>query len=125
MAGSHILEEHIFTFHRSDLHELLKVVAHMPRKDDSSRYYELDFLDSYHSWNKSPNAIDTVKSGPNTAGAHFANQEHQNYYDQQDQQYITPKYNSGLEQVTLELAIDIIIEEEEEDVFYQWANQYD
>ena len=78
MAGSHILEEHIFTFHRSDLHELLKVVAHMPRKDDSSRYYELDFLDNYHNWNKPLNAIDTINSGAKIAGTHFENQEHQN-----------------------------------------------
>ena len=44
--------------------------------------------------------------------------------DRQDQQYIARKYNGGLEQVTLELAPDIIVEEEEED-FYQWTDQYD
>ena len=99
--------------------------AQVPCKDDLSPYYEPDFLD--HNWNKSPNSIDTVNSGANIAGAHFANQEHQNYYDQQGQQYIASKYNGGIEQVTLELAVNIILEEEEEEEnrFYQWADQYD
>ena len=36
------------------------------------------------------------------------------------------KYNAGLEQVTLELVPDIILEEEEDDDgFYQWAGKYD
>ena len=39
-------------------------------------------------------------------------------------QYIACKYNSGLEQVTLELVPDIILEELE-DGFHQWAAQYD
>ena len=82
----------------------------MPCKDDLSRYYELDFLDNYHNWNKLGNAIDTVNSAENIAGAHVANQEHQNYYDWRDQQYIACKYNGGLEQVTLEVATDIIVE---------------
>ena len=31
----------------------------------------------------------------------------------------------GLERVTIELLPDIILEEEEEDGFYKWANKYD
>ena len=50
--GSHIIEKHTFTFRRSDLHELLNLAAHVSRKDDASRYYEPDFLDNYHNWNK-------------------------------------------------------------------------
>ena len=65
--------------------------------------------------------IKTIIEIPDIA-AHFANQEHQNYYDWREQKYIACKYNSDLEQVTLELAPDIIIEEKEEDVFYQWVN---
>ena len=84
----------------------------------------IDFLDNYYNRNESPNAIDTINSTENIAGAHVANQEHQNYYDWQDQQYIACKYNGGLEQVTLELVPSIIIEEEE-DVFHQWSDQYD
>ena len=82
-------------------------------------------MENDHDWNESLNGIDTVNSRANIAGAHFANQEHQNYYDRQEQHYISLKYNGGLEQVTLELAPDIIVEEEEEDGFYQWADQYD
>ena len=66
------------------------------------------------------------------ARAHVTNQEYQNYYDWRDQQYIVRKYNGCLEQVTLELTPNIIIvveveeeEVEEEDGFYQWADQYD
>ena len=68
--------------------------------------------------------IDTTNSGANIAGANFANQEYQKYYDLQEQQYIACEYNSSLEQVTLELALDIILEEES-DGFHQWANQYE
>ena len=84
IAGSHIREGQTFIFCRSDPHELLHVAAHVPRKDDFSWYDRSDFLDNYHDWNKSPNAIDTVNSTVNIAGGHFENQEHQIYYDQPD-----------------------------------------
>ena len=81
MTCSHIREEQIFIFHRSDPHELLHVEAHMPHEDDLLWCDELNFLDNYHGWNKSSNAIDTVNSAENIAGVHVANQEHQNYFD--------------------------------------------
>ena len=62
MAGSHITEEHTFTFPRFYQRELLNVAAQVPSEDDLSRYYDLDFLDNYHNWNKSPNVIDTINS---------------------------------------------------------------
>ena len=102
MASSHIREEQTFTFRRSDPPELLHVAEYLPHKDDLSIYDWLDFLDSYHNWKKLPNTIDTTNSAENIAGTHVANQEHQNYYDWRDQQYIARKYNRGLEQVTLE-----------------------
>ena len=46
--SAEVIEEHIFTFCRSDQHEFLNVIEHEPRKDDLSWYYDLDFLDSYH-----------------------------------------------------------------------------
>ena len=110
MAGSHIREEQIFTFCRSDLHEFLNMAVHVPCKDDLSWYGRPDFMDNYHNWNKPLNIIDTVNSRANIAQAHVTNQEHQNYYDWWDQQYIAYKYNSGLEQVTLESAPNIIVE---------------
>ena len=81
MVGSHIMEDHMFIFRRSDQHELLNMAARVPCKDDLSQYYEIDFLDNYHDWNKSPDVIDTVNSGANIAGAYFVNQEHQNCYE--------------------------------------------
>ena len=42
----------------------------------------------------------------------------QGYYNLRDQQLITREYDGGLEQVTIELVPDIILEEEE-DGFYQ------
>jgi len=74
MADSHIMEEHIFIFYRSDQHELLNMTAHEPHEDDSFRDYDLDFLDNYHGWNKSPNVTDTTNSGVNITGANFTNQ---------------------------------------------------
>ena len=67
-------------------------------------------------------------SNPNnvthTTGTDLLSQENQDYYNQRDQQYIARKYDGGLERVTLELVPDIILEEEE-DGFYQWADNYD
>ena len=48
----------------------------------------------------------------------------QEYYNRRDQQIIACKYDGGLEQVTIELIPDIIQKEEEEG-FYQWADKYD
>ena len=60
----------------------------------------------------------------NTPDTDFLSQENQDYYNQRDQQYIACKYDGGLERVTIELVPNIILEEEE-DGFYQWADNYD
>ena len=60
---------------------------------------------------------DVTNNEANTPAIHILNQEHQDYYDRRDQQYIGHKYNGGLEQITLELVPDIILEEKE-DSFY-------
>ena len=46
------------------------------------------------------------------------------YYNRNDQQFIALKQDGSLEQVTIELVPDIILEEEE-DGFYQWVDKYD
>ena len=46
------------------------------------------------------------------------------YYNQSDQQFITRKHDGCPEQVTNELILNIVLEEEE-DGFYQWADKYD
>ena len=48
----------------------------------------------------------------------------QEYYNQRDQQFIACRYNGGLDGVTIELVLTVILKEEE-DGFYQWANNYD
>ena len=68
---------------------------------------------------------DTTNNKVNTTETNIANQEHQDYHDGRDHQYIGRKYNTGLEQVTLELVHVIILEKEEEAEFDQWAYQYD
>ena len=64
----------------------------------------------------------------NTPAIDILNQEHQDYYEWRDQQSIAQytgcKYDGGLEQITLELVPDIILEEVE-DAYHQWADQYD
>ena len=78
VVGSHIIEEYTFKFCGSDQHELLNVTTYKPLLDNLSRNYDLDFLNNFHGWNKSPNVNDTTNSGANTAEASIANQEHQN-----------------------------------------------
>ena len=48
-----------------------------------------------------------------TKGIDLLIQENQDYYNWRDQQFIARKYNGGLEQVTIELIPNIILEEEE------------
>ena len=64
-----------------------------------------------------------TNNGTNTTDTNIVNQEYQDYYNQQDQQYIGCKYISGLEQIIVELLPNIILEEE--DGFCQWTYQYD
>ena len=54
-------------------------------------------------WHSDDISIDTVNSVEDLAGVHVANQEHQDYHNQQNQQYIACKYNRDLEQNTMEL----------------------
>ena len=45
----------------------------------------------------------------NTTDNEVLDQENQDYYNRSNQQYIIRKHDNGLEQVTLELATDIIL----------------
>ena len=94
------------------------MTSYKPHKDDLSRNYDLNFHDNFNNWIILPNVNDTTNSGAKTTKATIANQQHQDYYDQLDQQYIAYKYNGGLEQVTLELVPNIILIEKE-DGFHQ------
>ena len=50
---------------------------------------------------------------PNTTNNKVLDQENQDYYNQSNQQHIACKHDNGLERVTLELATDVILKEEE------------
>ena len=90
--------------------------------DDLPPNYELNFLDNFKDWNILLKVNNVTNNAENTPAINILNQEHQGYYNQRDhqsiQQYIGYKYNDGLEQITLELVPNIILEEEE-DSFHQ------
>ena len=129
IAGSHITEQHTFEIRGSVQPELLNMTPYKPHTGDSPQNYEFDSLGHFKDLNillKAKNVTDNVT---NTPATDILNKENQDYYNRQDQQYIAHKYYGGLEQVTIELEPDIILEEEEEeeeeDGFYQWSDQYD
>ena len=84
MAGSHIMEQHIFKFRGSDQHEHLNMTTYNPCKDDLSWNQNLDFLDNFHNWNILSKMNDATNNRANTTETTIANQEHQDYYDQRD-----------------------------------------
>ena len=119
-TGSHITEQHTFKFQGSVQPELLNMIPYKPHSYDLPQNYELHFLDNSNALNK----LSKANNVANTPATNIFNQENQDYYNQQDQQYIGCKCDGGLEQVTIKLVPNIIIEEEK-DGFYQWADQYD
>ena len=101
-----------------------------PQAYDSPQNYQLDSPNNFKDLEILSKTDDDTDNVTNTPDINVLNQENQEYYNQQDQQYIGRKYDGGLEQVTIELVPDIILEEEEEEEeeeegFYQWADQYD
>ena len=84
--------------------------------------YDLDFLENFNDSNTSSKVNDDTNNGAITTDTNITNQDHQDYYNQRDQQYISYKYNRDLEQVTFELIPNINLEEEEEDGFHQCAD---
>ena len=97
MTGSHIREQQTFKFQGFVRPELLNMTSYEPRKDDLSWNYNLDFLDNFNDWNLLSKMNDTTNNKANTTDTNIVNQEHQDYYDRRDQQYIGRKYNGGPE----------------------------
>ena len=100
------------------------MTLYKPKTYDLPQNYQLDPLNNFNDLNilsKIDNDKDNVT---NTPDINVLDQKNQEYYNQQDQQYIGGKYDGGLEQVTIELVSDIILEEEEEERFYKWADDY-
>ena len=114
-------------------------MRNVPQVYDSAQKYQLDPLDKSNDLNM----LSKTNNATHAKDISLWSQENQDYYNQHDQQLITRKHDGGweyynqsdqqfiarkhdggLEQVTIELVPDIILEEEE-DVFYQWADKYD
>ena len=142
MAGSHITELHTHKYEESVPPELLNKVPNVPQVCDSAQKCQLDPLDK----SKDPNMLSKTNNVTYAKDIDFLSQQSQDYYNQHDQQFISRKHDGGrgyynqsdqqlfarkhkggLEQVTIELVPNIILEEEEEeeDGFYQWADKYD
>ena len=120
-AGSHITELHMHICGDPVPPELLKVVPNEPQTFDLAQNYQLDSLNK----SKDSNILSQTNNVARTKGIDLLSQENRHYYNQCDQQFIACKYNCVLEQVTIELVLAIILEEKEEDRFYQWADNYD
>ena len=91
--------------------ELLNVAPNEPQSYDSTQNYQLDSLNKFKDFS----ILSKTNNVMNTLATNFLSRENQDYYNWRDKQYIARKYNGSLEQVTLELVLDIILEEEEEE----------
>ena len=120
MAGSHITKLHTHKCEEPVPPELLNEVPNVSQACDLAQNYQLD------SSNKSKdlNILSKTNNVTPTKGIGLFSQENQDYYNQHNQQFIARKHDGGLQQVTIELVPDIILEGEEDD-FYQWAENYD
>ena len=114
MVGSHITEQHTYEYQGPDPPELLNVVPKESQTHDSPENYQLDLSNKSKDSNilsnilsKTNNVTNNVTNTPDTD---VLNQENQDYCNRRDQQYFSCKYDNGLEQVTLELTPDIILE---------------
>ena len=96
------------------------MVPNEPQSYDLAQNYLLDSLNK----SKDSNILSKTNNVTHTKGINLLSQEHQDYYNQGVQQFIACKYYGGLEQVIIDLVPNFILEEEE-DCFYQWADNYD
>ena len=127
MAGSHITKQLTCKYQGPDQLELLEMASKEPKLHDLSHNYQLDSSKKSKYSDILLNVLLTKKNTnnvTNTVDSDVLNQENQDYHNQSDQQYIARKYDNGLEQVTLELVPDIILEEEE-DGSHKCADNYD
>ena len=114
MTESHIMEQRTYKYQEPAPPELLNVVTKKPQTYNLAQNYQLD------SWNKFKdlNILSKTNNVTHTNSTDLLSQENQDYYNYYDQQFIARKYDGSLEQVTIELVPQIVLEEEE-DAFYQ------
>ena len=91
------------------------MIPYKPHTDALSQNYKLDSQDNFEDLTILSKTNHVTNNVTNSPAANILNQEHQDYCNWQDQQYIGQKYNGGLERVTIEL-VDNIIQEEEDGV---------
>ena len=72
--------------------------------------YEFDFLYNFKDWNILLKIENVTNNGANTLAVDILNQDHQDYYSWWDQQYIGCRYDGGIEQITKEMVLNIILE---------------
>ena len=120
ITENHIAELHTHKCEEPVPLELLNVVLNDPQAYGLPKNYQWDSPNKFKYLNISLKTNNVV----HTPGINFLSHENQVFYNRRDQQYIACKYDGGLEQVTLELVPTIILDEEEDD-FYQWAENYD
>ena len=73
------------------------MTSYKPHPDNPPWNYELNPMDKFKDWNKLSKANDVTNNVAKTPAINNFNQENQDYYNQQDQQYIGCRYNGGLE----------------------------
>ena len=126
MAGSHITELHTHKYKESIPPELLSKVRNVSQVCDLAQKCQLDLSDKF----KDSNMLSKTNNTTHTKDIYLLSQENQDYYNLHDQQFIARKHgggqeyynqsgqqfiarkhDGGLEQVTIELVPDIILEE--------------
>ena len=124
MTSSHITEQHTHKYQGPVPPELLNVTPNKPQSYDLHQNYQLDSPKQFKGSNILPKTCNVTKNVSSTSATNILSQEIQEYHNRRNHQYIACKYDDGLEQVTLELVPNIILEEEK-DSFYQWTDNYD
>ena len=93
MTGSLITELHTHKCEELAPPELLNVVPNEPQAYNSAQNYQLDSLNK----SKDSNILSKTNNTAHTKGIDILSQENQDYYNQNDQQFIACKYDGGLE----------------------------
>ena len=112
MAGNHITEQHIHEYQGPVQPELLNMTPYEPQAYYLPQNYQLDSPNNFKVLNILLKTDNVTNKVTNALANNILNQEYQDYYNWWDQQYIACKYDGGVEQVTLELVPDILLEEE-------------
>ena len=90
-----------------------------PQAYDLAKNYQLDSPNKFKDLIILSKTDNVTKNVMNTPATNILSQKNQDYYNWQDQQYITRKYNGGLERVTLELVLTLFWKKNNNNRFLQ------